>query len=181
MDLFSEIRGVNFDNVFGSTAQPQPSASPFANSSPQGPSTAPPLMGGILQPQAVGPMASSGTPPQPKRLTKDVESSLARAAENLSMSSSSSSSTFAPFATPTSPQSSTPQTWGAVAGNIDTGSAPWTTATNWSGQLLQPGSCQGPPGSASVSAAGTVHERPTTKNPLDDIVVPQSLFAGTVV
>lgn len=181
MDLFSEIRGVNFDNVFGSAGgQPQASsaaaASPFANSSPQKSTTAPPLMGGILQPQAVGPLASSMTPPQPQRLTKDVDSSLARAAENLSMSSlSSNNSTLVPFATSTSPWSVDPQARGAtVVGNIDTGRSPWTTA-NSSGQLLQlqPGSRGGP--------GGALHEQQPTKSPFDDIIASESLFAGTVV
>ena len=177
VDLFSEIRGVNFDNVFGSAGgQPQTSsaaaASPFANSSPQKSTTAPPLMGGILQPQAVGPLASSMTPPQPQRLTKDVDSSLARAAENLSMSSLSSNSTLVPFATSTSPWSVDPQTRGAtVVGNIDTGRSSWTTA-NSSGQL-QPGSHGGP--------GGALHEQQPTKSPFDDIIASESLFAGTVV
>lgn len=173
VDLFSEIRGVNFDNVFGDTQQQQqPSSSAFANSSPQNPAGAPPMMGGILQPQAVGPLASESTlKPQPQRLTKDVDSSLARAAENLSMSSSNSSNFFPSSATSPSPWPSENATRAQVVGNVITGSSPWTTTDN-SG--CQPGQLQHP-----LSPKRT-HEH-TSKNPLDDIVIPESLFAGTVV
>ena len=174
VDLFSEIRGVNFDNVFGSTNQQQqpPSSAPqVANSSPQIPANAPPMMGGILQPQAVGPLATQPTQPQPQRLTKDVESSLARAAENLSMSSSTSNNLFVSPATstlsPPWPAGPQPQAHvGAGAGSdIITESSPWMIAAG--------GKTEWPLG------AGVVHGQ-ATKNPLDDIVIPESLFAGTV-
>ena len=75
VDLFQEIRGgqPDFDSVFGSTSG-QPKA-PMGNSS----------MGEILQPMALGPLAQQPTSkPEAKGLTSDVESSLVRAAENLS-------------------------------------------------------------------------------------------------
>ena len=167
VDLFSEIRGVNFDNVFGSTEQKQPSssvASPFANSTPQMSAAAPPLMGGILQPQAVGPLASQAPQLQPQRLTQDVESSLVRAAENLSMSTTTSNNLFfspATTATTTSTVWPSGQQTQVVAGSVITGSSPWTT-TDTSNLQQGPG-------------------RLVTKNPLDDIILPESLFAGTVV
>lgn len=176
VDLFSEIRGVNFDNVFGSMGQQQqasPSSSLFANSYPQQATGGPPMIGDILLPQAVGPLASRQMQLQPQRLTKDVDSSLARAAENLSMSSSTSnnllfssaSSAFSP------PWPSGPQPMvhvGTGTGKEDifsTGSSPWTTTAG--GKTERP---HGP---------GVVHGL-VTKNPLDDIVIPESLFAGTV-
>ena len=77
MDLFQEIRGgqPDFDSVFGqnqsSLQKPQPQLGG---------------MGEILQPTAVSPLAAQQTTSQPevKGLTSDVESSLVRAAENLS-------------------------------------------------------------------------------------------------
>ena len=77
MDLFQEIRGgqPDFDSVFGqnqsSLQKPQPQLGG---------------MGEILQPIAVSPLAAQQMTSQPevKGLTSDVESSLVRAAENLS-------------------------------------------------------------------------------------------------
>ena len=179
MDLFSEIRGVNFDNVFGSTEQQQQQQKPPFSSAPQMSATAaPPMMGGILQPQSVGPLASQPTKPQPQRLTKDVDSSLARAAENLSMSTSSSSNLFSSFSPSPSPSASVSSSWpsgypahvGATGSDIITGSSSWTTSpANSAGQL-------------QWGVAGVVHgQTQATKNPLDDIVIPERLFAGTVV
>ena len=175
MDLFSEIRGVNFDTVFGSMGQQQqasPSTSLFANSSPQQLSGVAPMIGDILQPQAVGPLATHQMQPQPQRLTKDVDSSLARAAENLSMSSSTSnnllfsSSSSAPSPPwPSGPQPMVHVGTGTGKEDIITGSSPWTTTAG--GKTERP---HGP---------GVVHGQ-VTKNPLDDIVIPESLFAGTV-
>ena len=172
VDLFSEIRGVNFDNVFGNSGQQQQQPSfLFANSSPQHPTSVPPLMGGILQPQAVGPLATQQMQPQPQRLTKDVESSLARAAENLSMSTSTSNNLFfssassAPFPPwPSGPQPKVHVGTG-TGKDVITGSSPWTTAAG--------GKTEWPHGPGVVRGQ-------VTKNPLDDIVIPESLFAGTV-
>ena len=76
VDLFQEIRGgqPDFDSVFGSTSGHQ--------RMPVGHST----MGEILLPTATGPLATQQTmsKPEAKGLTSDVESSLVRAAENLS-------------------------------------------------------------------------------------------------
>ena len=84
VDLFSEIRlQPDFDNVFGGQQQ-------VSNSSlvkPASVGTGQFTMGGVLQPVAVGPLASKElVSPQPVKLTKDVDSSLERAAANLSMS-----------------------------------------------------------------------------------------------
>lgn len=175
MDLFSEIRGVNFDNVFGSSEpqqQQQQQAPAFGgNLAPQNlAGVHPSMMGGdILMPQSVGPLASqSTTQPQPQRLTKDVDSSLARAAENLSMSTSTTSSinnsyflTAWPPTTTGGNMTSSPHQGRGI--NI-TGTSPWTTtADSAGGQLQQP---QGVPAPA--------------KSPLDDIAIPESLLAGTV-
>lgn len=176
MDLFSEIRGVNFDNVFGSSEpQQQQRQAPAFGGNPalQQPAGAHPSLmgGGILTPQAVGPLASQSTvQPQPQRLTKDVESSLARAAENLSMStattSSSNNSYFATAWPPTTTGGNTTSSPHQGRGIINiTGTSPWTTtaAESAGGQLQRP---QGVPAPA--------------KNPLDDITLPESLLAGTV-
>ena len=80
VDLFTEIRGksdnkTNFDVVFSSPSQPNQSGGDNWG-------------GGILQPQAVGPLASQELlqPTKPTTgLAEDVESSLAVAAANLSM------------------------------------------------------------------------------------------------
>ena len=176
VDLFSEIRGVNFDNVFGSSEpQQQRQQAPAFGGNPvpqQSASVHPSLMGGdILMPQAVGPLASqSMMQPQPQRLTKDVDSSLARAAENLSMSTSTTSSSnnsyfstaWPPVSTTGGNSTSTPH-WGS--GSNITGTSPWTTsaADSAGGQLQW---AQGMPVPA--------------KNPLDDITLPESLLAGTV-
>ena len=187
VDLFSEIRGVNFDNVFGSSEpqkqqQPQQggpytsSASPFGGN--QNPATggAPPTMmgGGILTPQAVGPLASQLTT-QPQRLTKDVDSSLVRAAENLSMSTSitSSSSYFSSAWPPTTCITTSGNTTSSPllgSGINITGTSPWTTTAESAGghQLQQP--------QAMLGHAAP----PPTKSPLDDITIPESLLAGTV-
>ena len=95
VDLFKELRGgPNFDSVFGQSSSPQ-------NSFPAPASTAPPpsanssggllpaAMGDMLTPQAVGIQAEIAAQEkkmdqQPLGLTTDVESSLARAAANLS-------------------------------------------------------------------------------------------------
>ena len=181
MDLFSEIRGVNFDTVFGQQQQASPSSSLFANSSPlfansspQQLAGVPPMMGDILQPQAVGPLASHQMQQQPQRLTKDIDSSLVRAAENLSMSSSASNNLLflSSSSAPSPPWPSGPQPMvhvGTGTGKEDiiiTGRSPWTTTAG--GKTERP---HGPP--------GVVHGQ-VTKNPLDDIVIPESLFAGTV-
>ena len=75
MDLFTEIRGrqPDFDAVFGGGS----SSSVRLHGS---------NLGDILQPTAVGAHASlsAGTHTRDTRLTTDVESSLAKAAENLS-------------------------------------------------------------------------------------------------
>ena len=172
MDLFSEIRGVNFDNVFGSSEPQQQQAPAFGgNPTPQNQAGVHPSMmgGGILMPQAVGPLASqSMTQPQPQRLTKDVDSSLARAAENLSMSSSTTSSsnnsyfsTAWPPTTTGGNMTSSPHQGRGI--NI-TGTSPWTTtADSVGGQLQQPWGVSAP-----------------AKSPLDDIAIPESLLAGTV-
>lgn len=175
MDLFSEIRGVNFDNVFGKSEpqQQQQQAPSFGGGNPAPQQPHPSLMGGsILTPQAVGPLASQSVmQPQPQRLTKDVDSSLARAAENLSMStsttSSSSNSYFSTAWPPTTASgnilTSSPHQVGRGVNNI-TGTSPWTSAHSAGGQLQRP---QGVP-------AGPA------KNSLDDIALPESLLAGTV-
>ena len=83
MDLFTEIRGgqPDFDAVFGQHAQPQPKP-PTAVAMGNG-------LGGMLQPMAVGVHAAQQTTMSPQPLpvglgTTDVESSLTKAAENLS-------------------------------------------------------------------------------------------------
>lgn len=176
VDLFSEIRGVNFDNVFGSSEpQQQQQAPPFggtpASQNPAG--VHPSMMGGsILTPQAVGPLASqSMTQPQPQRLTKDVESSLARAAENLSMSTSTTSSSnnsyFSSAWSPTTTSGNTTSSPHQGRGINIIGTSPWTTtAESAGGKLQQPQGVRGP---AAPS-----------KNPLDAITIPESLLAGTV-
>ena len=85
MDIFTEIRGgqPDFDAVFGQHGQPVSQTRPK-----------PPLpigngLGGILEPTAVGAHAAKQSslppPPQPVGLGGiDVESSLTKAAENLS-------------------------------------------------------------------------------------------------
>ena len=87
MDLFTEIRGKpqpDFDSVFGGGS----SSSVMGVQS--GPLGATPLMGGgggLLTPEAVGAHASLKQTPGGQvvsGLTSDVESSLVRAAENLS-------------------------------------------------------------------------------------------------
>ena len=87
MDLFSEIRGKpqpDFDSVFGS------GSSPSVMGVQSGPPGTTPLMGGgggLLTPEAVGAHASVKQMPGGQvvsGLTTDVESSLVRAAENLS-------------------------------------------------------------------------------------------------
>lgn len=190
MDLFSEIRGVNFDNVFGSSEPQQrqqllqQQAPAFGGNSTAGVHSS--LMGGgILTPQAVGPLASqSMMQPQPQRLTKDVDSSLARAAENLSTSalttSSNTSNYFSSAWPPTTAAigntTSFPLLWGSGISNNNnvTGTAPWMTnaesaaAVGGQGQqrLQQPRGVYG-------------HATPA-KNPLDDITIPESLWTGTV-
>lgn len=135
VDLFSEIRGVNFDNVFGSSEpQQQRQQAPAFGGNPvpqQSASVHPSLMGGdILMPQAVGPLASqSMMQPQPQRLTKDVDSSLARAAENLSIEMSGSRGGIAKKAE---------HQWGPTKESVKTGGA------NYIKQQLQPRSL--PPG-----------------------------------
>ena len=176
VDLFSEIRGVNFDNVFGKSEpqqQQQQQAPSFGGGNPATQQPHPSLMGGgILTPQAVGPLASQSVmQPQPQRLTKDVDSSLARAAENLSMSTSTTSSSnnsyFSTAWPPTTASgnvsTSSPHQVGRGINNI-TGTSPWTSAHSAGGQLQWP---QGVP-------AGPA------KNTLDDIALPESLLAGTV-
>lgn len=91
MDFFTEIRGesqnkrTSFDAVFSSPSQPTQSANDWG--------------GGILQPQAVGPLASQGLlePTKPTAgLSEDVDSSLAMAAANLSMWPSNNATSFDP-------------------------------------------------------------------------------------
>ncbi len=85
MDLFSEIRGPDFNSVFGSGSTQKPSTTGGG-----GVSLNHYTMGGdILTPQAVGPHATTEEQqprgsPQLVGLTSDVDSSLARAAANLS-------------------------------------------------------------------------------------------------
>ena len=82
VDLFTEIRGKpqpDFDSVFGSSGGPQ------GPTPPQGSPSKSLLGGEILTPEAVGVHASMqhSQPAENTGLTTDVESSLARAAENL--------------------------------------------------------------------------------------------------
>jgi hypothetical protein len=174
VDLFSEIRGVNFDNVFGSSEPQQQQRAPAFGGNPapqQQTGVAPSLMGGgILTPQAVGPLASQSTmQPQPKKLTKDVDSSLVRAAENLSMSTSTTSSSnnsyFSTTWPPTTTGGNTTSSPNQGRGINITGTSPWMTADSAGGQLQQP---------LGVPAS------PAAKSPLDDIALPESLLAGTV-
>jgi hypothetical protein len=85
VDLFSEIRGKpqpDFDSVFGSSSVPSATSSLAVHSSPSRP-----VMGGVLlTPEAVGVHATMQLSPQHMAgLTSDVDSSLVRAAENLSL------------------------------------------------------------------------------------------------
>lgn len=86
VDLFSEIRGPDFNSVFGSNNPnvQQPSTSGGRTT---GVSLNQYTMGGILTPQAVGTHAQQVQHQQPAKvgLTSDVDSSLALAAANLSM------------------------------------------------------------------------------------------------
>lgn len=175
VDLFSEIRGVNFDNVFGSSEpqkQQQQQAPPFGgNPAPQNPAGVYPSMmgGGILTPQAVGPLASQQMmQPQPQRLTKDVDSSLARAAENLSMSTSTTSNSnnsyFSSAWPPTATSGNTTSSPHQGRGINIAGTSPWTTTAESAGGQLQ------------LSQGMHI----PSKNPLDDIAIPESLLAGTV-
>lgn len=85
VDLFTEIRGKpqpDFDSVFGSSG-PTPSSSSAAVHL-QGTASKPLMGGDLLTPEAVGPHASMQHVPQATTgLTKDVNTSLVRAAENL--------------------------------------------------------------------------------------------------
>lgn len=109
VDLFTEIRGsgANFDAVFGSTVEAtHPAPQPATSMNQFG-------MGQILQPQAAGPLASQyPATSQTPRLTKDVDSSLANAAANLSMSKSTSSISSA--SSLTSPWQLSPNSPGAT-------------------------------------------------------------------
>ena len=70
MSLFPQSGGNNpLDSSFGS-----PAPTSMGNS-----------LGDLLQPVATGPLAAPVSQPQPKRLTTDVDSSLAQAAANLSI------------------------------------------------------------------------------------------------
>ena len=81
VDLFSEIRGPDFDSVFGNKSGAQ-----LPNSSAGGISLNQYTMGDILTPQAVGPHAQKEQQKtKSSGLTLDVDSSLAFAAANLSM------------------------------------------------------------------------------------------------
>jgi hypothetical protein len=80
VDLFSEIRGPDFNAAFGNKA---PSSS--AGSGGTNISLNQYTMGDILTPQAVGQHATVKEDVMPKGLTTDVDSSLAMAAANLSM------------------------------------------------------------------------------------------------
>ena len=97
VDLFSEIRGPDFDSVFGQQQLPQMqpqsqvASSSFAGGGAALVQSTPPtstaaFLGDVLQPMAVGPPAPAmllKEGPALSVLTSDVESSLARAAANL--------------------------------------------------------------------------------------------------
>jgi hypothetical protein len=94
VDLFSEIRGKpqpDFDSVFGGSGVPSSSSSSSSAAAALRGSPSRPLMGGggghLLTPEAVGAHASlqHTLSPQAAGLTKDVDSSLVQAAENLTL------------------------------------------------------------------------------------------------
>lgn len=108
VDLFTEIRGsgANFDAVFGSSETSIPPTSQSITPMRFG-------IGDILQPEAAGPLASQpAKSPASPRLTNDVDSSLQKAAANLSMSPSTSSISSASSLT-SSPWQLTPISPGA--------------------------------------------------------------------
>lgn len=87
VDLFSEIRGKpqpDFDSVFGAS-----SSSSTVKSAAHGTPSRPLMGGDLLTPEAVGPHATvkqtEGQGPGGSILTRDVDSSLVRAAETLSL------------------------------------------------------------------------------------------------
>ena len=101
VDLFSEIRGPDFNTVFGSN-QPATSGAAAATSGTAGVGVSlnQYTMGDILTPQAVGPHAQQQpTSTAPKGLTSDVDSSLAAAAANLSMFATTTTTTTTTTAT----------------------------------------------------------------------------------
>lgn len=109
MDLFTEIRGgggqPDFDAVFG--GKPSPSSS---SSRPAATSALRSGMGEMLVPVAASPLASSTDPALSSSpgqgLTSDVESSLVKAAENLSEASPPHDSSLSSHLPPPLPPSS---------------------------------------------------------------------------
>lgn len=83
--MFSEIRGPDFNTVFGATGGGGGGAPPVGGGAKTGVSLNQYTMGDILTPQAVGPHATVKEEPLNVKLTTDVDSSLALAAANLSM------------------------------------------------------------------------------------------------
>lgn len=136
VDLFSEIRGPDFDSVFGQQQLPQMqpqsqvASSSFAGGGAALVQSTPPtstaaFLGDVLQPMAVGPPAPAmllKEGPALSVLTSDVESSLARAAANLDLGSTSN----------TGLAKKTEHQWKPVSASVKTG------GPNWQKQQIQP-------------------------------------------